>query len=223
MTTSLSGPEAIRKKKPKQTVGRVLLWFIAISLLLVCGLLRWGGYLLIRRDALPDHADSAVVLQGSITGEKARIAGAVSLLQQGKVNRVLLSIPKESYWGQTLSPVARAYLQKNYGEPVSDRFDFCELGPGVNSTAQEAQLLDSCIQQHGWRSVIVVTSSYHTRRANIIWKKILSTRDPGLRLSIYGVADPEFEPRLWWRNRLYAKTWFFEFTKLGWTELVGPT
>jgi hypothetical protein len=32
-----------------------------------------------------------------------------------------------------------------------------------------------------------------------------------------GVPDPEFEPEGWWHRRLYAKTWFFEFSKLIWS------
>ena len=31
---------------------------------------------------------------------------------------------------------------------------------------------------------------------------------------VYGVADPAFQSRGWWRERLYAKTWVVEFAKL---------
>jgi uncharacterized SAM-binding protein YcdF (DUF218 family) len=87
----------------------------------------------------------------------------------------------------------------------------------VNSTEQEAEELAACIQQHSWKTVAVVTSNYHTRRARMIWKKTISRRNASVQLSVLGVADPEYQPRGWWRQRLYAKTWFMESTKLLWT------
>ena len=77
-----------------------LVLLIAFALTaIVAILLRWGGYLLISDAPLPAHVDGAVVLQGSVLGEKARIAGAVRLVQQGITPQILVSVPTESYWG----------------------------------------------------------------------------------------------------------------------------
>jgi hypothetical protein len=62
------------------------------------------------RNSVPDHVDATVVLQGPITIEKARIAAAMALLQRGSTNRVALSLPKESDWGEEMAPVVRQYL-----------------------------------------------------------------------------------------------------------------
>jgi len=177
-------------------------------------LLRWGGYLLIATDPLPNHVDAAVILQGSISSQIVRIAGAVSLLQGGRVGRVLLSVPRQSYWGESIPPVARQYLETNYGTKVAARVDFCEVGAEVDSTEQEARALSSCIKQQGWQSIALVTSNYHTRRAGFLWRKVLQTEDPRVTMWVYGVADPAFQSRGWWRERLYAKTWVVEFAKL---------
>ncbi len=195
---------------------------LALVLIFLC-LLRWGGDLLISSDPLPSHVEAAVVLQGSSVGEKVRLAGAMSLLQQGIPERVLLSVPRESYWGASIPPMARSYLEKNYGSDAAGRVDFCETGVDVNSTEEEARALDVCVRQHGWQSIVVVTSDYHTRRAGMIWRRTLQHQDPPMQLSIHGVADPEFQARGWWRRRLYAKTWLLEVTKLIWTELFGWT
>jgi uncharacterized SAM-binding protein YcdF (DUF218 family) len=207
--------------KSAKSSWRGLLWFFAVVIIFVVCLLRWGGELLVAGDSLPTNADAAIILQGSTTGEKARIAGAIRLLQDSKVSRALLSVPPESYWGEAVPPIARTYIEKKYGSELASKVDFCIVGPGVDSTEQEAAALDNCVREHGWKSIIVVTSNYHSRRAGIIWRKTLRKLDPSVHLWIDEVADPDFEPRGWWHVRLYAKTWFFESTKLSWTILFG--
>jgi uncharacterized SAM-binding protein YcdF (DUF218 family) len=191
----------------------------AAALLLALGLLFLGDRILILNEPLPEHADAAVVLQGSMVAENARIAGAMNLLQRNVADRVLLSLPKQSYWGQAIAPIAQAYLQKNYGSDFAARVDFCQTGGEVDSTWQEAQMLSSCIREHGWHSIVIVTSDYHARRSRMIWLKTVRNHST-TRVWIDGVADVEFQ-RPWWRHRKSAKVWFFEMTKLIWTIFGG--
>jgi len=163
---------------------------------------------------LPTQVDAAVVLQGPMVSEKVRIGAAMELLRQGSTGRVALSLPKESEWGEEIPTVARQYLEKNYGPELAGRVDFCETGAAVNSTEQEAQVLTACIQEHGWKTIALITSNYDSRHAGMIWRKTLLQRDPSIRVSVDGVADPEYQPRGWWRQPLYAKTWLVEITKL---------
>src|ERR1700684_3690742 len=155
---------------PPAKLGLRLLWWVLAAALTAASLLHWGQDLLIAEDPAPQHVDAAIVLQGSIVAQKARIAGAMNLLQRGVVDRVLLSVPKESYWGQSIPPVARAYIERTYGSDLAARVDFCETSGAVDSTAQEAQALRPCIAERRWRSVAIVTSNYHTRRAGMIWR-----------------------------------------------------
>jgi uncharacterized SAM-binding protein YcdF (DUF218 family) len=204
---------------PAWPLLRLLSWlFVAVAAILLC-LGWWGGNLLIASDPLPAHVDAAIVLRGSISGEMARVAGAMQLAQQGVAGRVLLSVPNRSYWGQSIRPAARSFIEKKYGNESASRVDFCETGPDVNSTEDEARALSHCIEEHGWQTVAVVTSNYHTRRARNIWRKTLRKQNPSVRLWMHGVPDPEFHPRGWWRERLSAKTWFMEFVKLVWSRL----
>jgi hypothetical protein len=179
--------------------------------------LRWGVDVLVANDPLPAHLDGLVVLQGSVLGEKARIAGAAQLLQQGIPDRMFVSVPKESYWGQAVSPIAYRYIESKYGGEVASRADFCETGPEINSTETEATELIGCLERHGLNSVAVVTSDYHSRRAGIIWRRALRRQHSSIQLWIQGVVDPEFHAAGWWRDRLSAKTWLGESTKLLWT------
>lgn len=191
---------------------RLLAWLLAVTVVLVLLILSLGSTLLVAERPPDERVNAAVVLQGSAIGEKVRTAGAMKLLQEDKAERVLLSIPKESYWGQSIPPIARAYLERSFGPELAARVDFCETGNQVDSTLEEMQALTPCIRDHHYRSIVVVTSNYHTRRAGMIWKKF-AAQNPTVRLSILGVDDPEFQ-QPWWRDRRSAKTFFMEFTKL---------
>ncbi len=199
--------------------SRIAMWLLVAALAAVLIVLRWGGDWLIAADPAPAHVDAAVALQGSIVAEKVRIAGAIDLLRRGISDRVLLSVPKESFWGQSLPPVARTYIERNYGADLAARVDFCETGAEVNSTAQEAEALAACVRQYHWQAVAIVTSEYHTRRAGILWRKT-AKHDPQIRVWIEAVPDPEFQ-RPWWRHRQSAKIWVAESCKLIWTALGG--
>ncbi len=214
-------PLAGERSGPTRRCIKYALWSLVAAAVSVFCLMQWGAYLLISNDPIPAGVDAAMVLQGSVLGEEARVAGAVSLLQQGTASRIVLSVPKESYWGRPIAPVAYAYVDKTYGQATAERTDFCTTGPEVDSTEQEAQTLAGCIRDHGWKSIAVVTSDYHTRRAGIIWRRTLQQEHLPVHLWIHGVTDPEFHAKGWWRERQSAKTWLMEFTKLLWTVTVG--
>lgn len=215
--TLLNISEAERSAKRSRSYRA--LWLAGVVVVLAFCFLHWGGYLLVSRDSLPDHMDAAVVLQGSIASEKPRIDAAMALLQQGSAARVALSVPKESYWGEEVKPIARQYLEKTFGGELAGRVDFCETSTYVNSTEQEAQALSGCIQEHGWKTIELVTSNYQSRRAGMIWRKTLRQRDPSIHLAVDGLADPEYQPHGWWQQRPYAEIWFLESAKLAWSIL----
>lgn len=195
-----------------------MLWVLGILALVVLCLLNWGGYLLVARDSVPEHVDAAVVLQGSVASENARTAAAMELLQRGAANRVAISVPKESYWGGDLQLIARPYLEKKYGTDLAGRVDFCSTEPDLTSPQQEAQALGPCIQEHGWKSIALLTSNYESRRVGLVWRKTLPDGD-GVSVAVESVPDPEYQPRGWWRQGIYAKTWLRESAKLAWASL----
>ena len=187
-------------------------------MLTVC-VARWGGYLLVAGDSVPEHVDAAVILQGSIASENARTATAMALLQRGTADRVAISVPRESYWGEEIPPVARPYLEKKYGAELASKVDFCDTEPELSSAQQEAQALGRCIQGHGWRRVALLTSNYQSRRVGMISRKTLRRGNRSVDVFVAGVPDPAYQPRGWWRQRLYAETWLRESARLAWASL----
>jgi len=195
------------------------LWLVGILAVLIACFLHWGGFLPVAADSVPQHVDAVVVLQGSIASENARTAGAMALLERGAANRVAISVPRESYWGEEIPPIARPYLEKKYGAELAGRVDFCSTEPDVTSAQQEAQALSPCIQEHGWESIALLTSNYQSRRVGMVWRKTLPAADRSVRVSVESVSESDYQPRGWWRKRLYAETWLRESAKLAWASL----
>ncbi len=189
---------------------------IALLLSLIALCLRYSGGLLVSSDPLPAHAQVAVMLDGPTQGVIARQALVLSLLQQGRVDHVMLSAGRVWLWGEWLPDMVRGYVERTYGADVARRVVVCAMN--TDSTVEEAGALRGCLLERGWTSVIVVTSDYHTRRARRIWKREVG---PPFTIWVFGVGDADFDQHDWWRNRHYAKTWLLETTKSVWSYLGG--
>ena len=206
-------------EEPSEKSYTWMLWLAGIFAVLILCLLNWGGYLLVAGDSVPEHVDAAVVLQGSIASVNTRTAAAMALLQRGSANRVIISVPREWYWGEEIPSIARPYLEKKYGADLAAKVDFCNTEPDLTSAQEEAQALSRCIEEHGWKSIALVTSNYQSRRVRMIWRKTLLEDDSSVYVFVEGVPDPDYQPRGWWRQRLYAETWLRESAQLAWSSL----
>ena len=199
----------LRRLTLRFSLVAVVLLFAATALLLFR-----GGFLLVESEPLPDHAQAGVVLEGSVRGETARRAGAMRLLLQGRVDRIMIAVPRRGFWGQPIPELARRYLETTYGSAAAQHVAFCVMPSSVDSTADEAKALIKCLGQRDWRSIILVTSNFHTRRAGMIWRRVASGIQPPFHIWVQGVDDGTYQPSDWWRKRVYAKTWLLETTKL---------
>jgi len=198
-----------------RSVARASLLLLSLGLL---GILGWGGDLLVAPDPLPPHADVLVVLSGSDRAAQARREEAMRLFREGRTGNLAISAAQVRFWGEWVPDLMRRYLEREYGKEQADRAVLCPHN--ADSTLEEARALRPCLEERGWRSVIVVTSNFHTRRARHIWRQVFKDAPQPVRIFVYGVDDGEFEPRGWWRSRRYAKTFLFESVKLVWTYLV---
>ena len=65
-------------------------------------------------------------------------------------------------------------------------------------------------RQKGWKSVIIVTSNYHTRRARYIFRKVF----PGdIKVAMASARDADFDPSKWYEHRRAVQR--FEHEVLG--------
>jgi len=158
---------------------------------------------------LPRKSDVIVVLAGETYRRPAR---AFELLNSGYASRLILDVPADSRIYQWTQPeLAEKYIQ---GLPESELITICAIH-GL-STKEEAGEAGRCLERVGGRSILLVTSDYHTRRA----LSIFSREAPTHEYSVAAANDPREFGIQWWRHREWAKTNFYEWLRLAWWELI---
>ncbi len=161
----------------------------------------WMGAFLVDSER-PLHADVIVVLAGDPFGH--RILRGAELATEGYAPKVLVSGPAGIY-GMHESELAIPFAVKHgYSNAL-----FIAVPHSAHSTEEEAQALLPALEKLKTRTVIVVTSDYHTRRRS----RILHSRWPGIEVHMVAAADEYFSASGWWHTREGRKTFFLECTK----------
>ena len=166
----------------------------------------WGGAKFLIREAPLDKADAIVVLSGSATF-KERTREAAKLFFEGRASRIVITNdnqqgPWSSSDQRNLFFYERSLEQlRNAGVP-SQNIEV--LMQPVTSTYNEAEGIRDYAKQHGLRSILIVTSAYHSRRALWVFTKVF--RDAGVQIGL-DAAPPGYQsppPATWW---LRLKGW----------------
>jgi uncharacterized SAM-binding protein YcdF (DUF218 family) len=163
-----------------------------------------AGSLLIEDDG-PRKADTIVVLGGDAYGDRT-IKGA-DLAKAGYAPSVLVSGPVR-LMGYESSDEIQFAEQRGYPAQL---FREVRLPPEAESTRTEAQFVGKYLHGQGVKSILLVTSNFHTKRAAAIWR----AENPNLTLAVVPSTDPElyFTPATWWKTRPGRKMFFLEWTK----------
>ena len=188
-----------------RSTARGCLWVVFVFFILTIGvwlfrtsLMSAAAAFLVENDG-PHHADAAVVLGGDEYGN--RVLTAAALARNQYVPFVLISFPMS--FGACDSGSAYAVAQ-GYAPAL-----FRELPHHSKSTRDEVQVLDAYFREHGIRSILLVTSNYHTHRA--AW--LMRRQDARLQVWAIPAPDPYFSPQTWWKTREGEKTFLLEWTK----------
>jgi len=173
---------------------------VALLLLAVWELLAWSAARWLVTSAPMSHADALAVLGGSATyTERAR--HAAELYRTGRAPRVVLTNDGlRGGWSQVeqRNPffVEHAAAELRRGG-VTDRN--MEVLPGyVTNTYTEAVALRDYAIMRGWRSFLIVTSGYHSRRALRTYRRVF--RGSGIEIGLDPVMPGEQTPlpAFWW-------------------------
>jgi uncharacterized SAM-binding protein YcdF (DUF218 family) len=157
----------------------------------------------------PQKADAILVLAGET---KRRPARALELLNQGYARQVIVDVPAhERIYQWSLVDLAEKWISSL---PAGQAVSIC-ITQGY-STKSEARDAAGCMQKSGARSVLLVTSDYHTRRALSAFRKEV----PGYAYSVTAAHDPAEFGVKWWQHRQWAKTNLGEWSRLLWWELI---
>jgi len=81
------------------------------------------------------------------------------------------------------------------------------VGHRAEDTREEAEVVSQAVAAHGWKKVLLVTSNYHTRRADYIFERTLPR---GTELRVIAARDMDYDPDNWWRSRMGVKIFLHE-------------
>jgi uncharacterized SAM-binding protein YcdF (DUF218 family) len=213
---SVAPPRGAGSRGGRRIPKRSRRWFIVLTVaaLVVVTVLWFGDDFLVVDEPLPEHADVAIVLAGSETTNAARIAGAMNLLEEGRVARVMLSVGAVTYYGEWLPDLVRRFVNREYGGRFDEQILVCEVY--ADSTAAELTDIAECLRGKQWKTAVIVTSNFHTRRTRMTLRSNLAGKTSVESFTVYGIADGSFERDGWWRHRIYSKTWLLETMKVLW-------
>ncbi len=147
---------------------------------------------LIVRDPLA-KADVILVLSGDDNGERA--AAGIELYKQGYAGHLLMS------GGPLAGRLTAAGWMKKQAVAAGVPAAAVLVQERSRSTLEDAEFSLPLVQANGFRSVVLVTSPYHTRRAAAVFRKLYPPA--GIRVIVYP-ARSSFEPHGWWQRRADA-------------------
>ncbi len=171
-----------------------------------------GGWLVVE-DPL-EKSDAIFVLGGT---RMERPLEAFDLYQEGWAPRVMLFRVVSDYGEAEL--VKRGFqfpLESDVQKDALRRLGMPEEAVMVldekDNTRDEALEVRTASLANGWKTIIVVTSKQHTRRARLVISRRLA--GTGIKLIVrpsrYDLSDAEH----WWRNRATVRFTIFETQRL---------
>jgi uncharacterized SAM-binding protein YcdF (DUF218 family) len=193
------------KNRVLRRLALVLLAFTLLALLLA--IIRWqatlayfGNYLIYSEPT--QTADLIVVLAGNFYG--SRVLKSAELVSHGYAPKVLIS--GTPYQGRPEGELAITFLAKQ-----GYRTDYFEsFGHHARSTIEEAIALRPELVRRGVKRVILITSSYHSRRASVVMRLICSD----IHFFSVPAPDPHYNADRWWQDKSSRRLFFAEWSKI---------
>ena len=207
----------------KKTYKILLMTAAAFALLAFILVPRLGTFLVLDHEL--KEADAMVVLMGSVP---LRTLEAVDLYREGYSEKMLLV--KSYPGGRELLEEKGVFLPGHAEQTrmVADQLGvdtdhMVVLEGGARSTREEAEIVRGYLEEEtGIESLILVTSSFHTRRTYAIFSNVLGELEKEIELSSRSSRYDAFQAERWWEDRESAKQVAFEYLKLahfyGWEQ-----
>lgn len=179
---------------------------LSAAILAVVFFLTSGSFLVLNE---PRKADVIVVLAGETNFRPKK---GVELLRGGYAPQLIFDVPAaEDVYGLAETELAGNYVK---ALPEANQISVCPIY-GL-STKAETRDVQRCLRGGAVKSVLIVTSEYHTRRSLTTFRHEL----PQYGFSIAAASNPEEFGRQWWRHRQWAKINFDEWVRLVWWTAI---
>ncbi|MEA3493229.1 MAG: YdcF family protein [Candidatus Margulisiibacteriota bacterium] len=149
-------------------------------------------------------SDVIVVLAGDSNGE--RVAQGVELHKKGYAPKIIMS------GGPIMWELAAADWMKKQAVAAGVPASAVLLQRKSESTMEDVLLSLPLIRKNKFRSVILVTSPYHSRRSKRTFKKGVA----GLNIEVlsYPVQDSKFKVKGWWERHEDTQRVVWEYVSL---------
>jgi uncharacterized SAM-binding protein YcdF (DUF218 family) len=170
--------------------GCLLVALLALSLMLGAMVFALNLGQILNKTDPPAPADAIVVLGGDRNYNRMR--QAVELWKLGFAPLVVFSLPPEPVeLPGALEQATREAATKLGLVPAAEVF-----AGGATSTYEEAHLLGELSNERSWHGLIVVTDSYHTRRAGQTFHALL----PTATIITVAAPNPTYDIGSWWNS-----------------------
>jgi|SRR5438874_1529847 len=195
-------------------VRRPVLATVLTVLVAIGAFLPFAGRYLVREDPLA-HADAIFVLDGPRAERwleafdlyKAGYAPVIALSPGGLENAEAILHTRGIRFPSNASLARDAMVQMGV-----DPSAVLLLEGSVDNTGQEAGMLRELASARGWRTVLVITSKYHSRRAGLAFRR--EFRNTPVTVSLHVTRYDTSDPAHWWRHRADIRYVLSELQKL---------
>jgi uncharacterized SAM-binding protein YcdF (DUF218 family) len=162
--------------------------------------------------------DAMVVLVGSISD---RVLQAADLYQEGLADKIIMVETGKTENDKILEERGTFILSKT-GQSLKAEISLgipadsiIVLGSGASSTQMEASVIrDYVIQTPNIDTLILVTSSFHTRRASMIFKSAFRKAGREVYISTSASKYSSFTGDEWWNSKEGIETVLLELLKI---------
>lgn len=153
----------------------------------------------------PRPSDAVCILLG---GFHIRPTRAAELYLRGYAPKILIvDYPDDIFYGSMESQLA-LILARRTGVPDHD---LVRITAPVTSTAEEAAAYRAYAERNGLKSLLVVTTAFHSRRSRWIFERVFA--GSGIRLSYAAAYDPHVTERNWYKSDEGLVVYFSETLK----------
>ena len=166
--------QALRRiyRRTRSHVAAVVAALAAVYLLVFYTNVAWWAAEPLRMSSPPARADAIVVFAGGVGetgkaggGAQERLSEAVNLYRSGFAPYLVLSSGYVYSFKEAQSMRDLAIAQ---GVPPSA----IALEERSTNTYQNVTFVNEILRDHKWRSILLVSSPYHMRRATMVWHKL---------------------------------------------------
>lgn len=203
----------MKKRHTRRQRGGIITTFVALLFLaLLClavylarhPLMRFAAEELIVDDPL--QKSDVIIILSDDNFYADRATRAAELYRQDLAPTVVAS-------GVRLRPYAgiSELMQHDLIERGVPKEHVVAFAQNADDTREEATALSQLLAERRWKSVIIVTSNYHTRRARFIFRKIFPQ---DIRIEVASARDADFDPSNWYEHRRAVKRFAHEVAGL---------